>query len=112
MAPRGFNRPGKTHAGILSVFLVYLLFGTGVAHALDPNKLSLNTCTPLGGCKMAPRRLASKRLRKPLMAIFVCHLTLGGCTDLSRDFAMVAGSFLAGIPAGGQCIFRRPDAPL
>src|ERR1700722_13810381 len=38
IVPRRFNRPGKNLAGILSVFLFYLSFGTGAVHALDPNK--------------------------------------------------------------------------
>jgi signal transduction histidine kinase/ligand-binding sensor domain-containing protein len=38
VVPRRFNWPTKTPAVILCVFLLYLSFGAGSVHALDPNK--------------------------------------------------------------------------
>ena len=37
IVPRRFNWPGNTLSVILCVFLLYLSFGTGPVHALDPN---------------------------------------------------------------------------
>ena len=93
-----FNWSRMTTAAHWSVIsLAYCCWQARFTPSIRTN-VSLSTCIPPGEYKTAPRRLVSKRLRKPRMAIFGSRLFPAICTDLT-----VFGFFL------GLCLRRSND---